>query len=357
MIGARVRQVRELLGWTQGELSERAGLTQGAVSLIETGRITPSSQTVAAIVGATGFGEAWLHRDGLIAFPEGTFRFRKKANASVRSGTRARRRLEVVFELVHELRQGLRLPPIRLPMNQPPAVREDIEVCAAEVREALGLAPSGPVAHLMRAAERAGVLFVGLPFEHEGHDGVSVWLDVDEIPMVGYKPNGVGDRQRLTVAHELGHLVLHSVKTGEHPEQDAFHFAGALLVPYEDAREALVTPLTLSTLTRLKSVWGVSIQALIQRAASLGLMGDDHRRSLYKQLSARGWRRQEPVEVGREDPKMFAKIITARFGPLPDLTTVAGNLGIPVFLLGELLGDSTRDGTPGQIIRLSSRLA
>jgi hypothetical protein len=53
-------------------------------------------------------------------------------------------------------------------------------------------------------------------------------------------------------------------------------------------------------LARIKERWGVSIKALGGRFRSLGVIDTDHARSLYKQISARGWNKIEPVEVGNE---------------------------------------------------------
>ena len=93
--------------------------------------------------------------------------------------------------------------------------------------------------------------------------------------MIVVAETAAGDRRRFSVAHELGHLVLHQFPQGAPRvlEQQADAFAEAFLLPEAAMREALVPPITLTTLADLKTRWGVSLQALIRRALTLELKG------------------------------------------------------------------------------------
>src|SRR3546814_5162466 len=69
---------------------------------------------------------------------------------------------------------------------------------------------------------------------------------VNEVPMIRVsRPNNhlPGDRQRFTVAHELGHILLHSTcpppESSEHArtiEKQAHRFAAAFLLPGDSYR-------------------------------------------------------------------------------------------------------------------------
>ena len=50
------------------------------------------------------------------------------------------------------------------------------------------------------------------------------------------------------------------------------------------------------------------------RCGQLGLIDPARKTSLFKQLSARGWRKNEPVRVHPESPALLAKLIEHRFG-------------------------------------------
>lgn len=59
----------------------------------------------------------------------------------------------------------------------------------------------------------------------------------------------------------------------------------------------------------LRRVWGVSIQALMRRARDLGYLSPEAYTRLYKQISARGWRRSEPNKIPVERPSLLAEAI------------------------------------------------
>jgi Zn-dependent peptidase ImmA (M78 family) len=67
-------------------------------------------------------------------------------------------------------------------------------------------------------------------------------------------------RQRFTIAHELGHLVLHAEGTDKDSEREADQFAGALLIPRAMLRDAVAeTP----DLNLLRRGFNVSREALL----------------------------------------------------------------------------------------------
>lgn len=156
------------------------------------------------------------------------------------------------------------------------------------------------------------------------HLGLS--LRVDDVPVIRVARTSVdaesavpGDRQRFTVAHEIGHLVLHaglgaplSASDASHRESEAHRFASAFLAPGDAVLHDLNSlggRVTLTTLTRLKEKWGLSIKAFVVRFRQLGVIDEDQARSLYKQISARKWNKVEPVVVGNESAVWLTKAL------------------------------------------------
>lgn len=153
----------------------------------------------------------------------------------------------------------------------------------------------------------AGCVVIEEDFGTARVDGLSQW--VEDCPVILINARVPTDRKRLTLAHELGHLVMHSEHMTASPEQEANAFAAEFLMPAEMIRPELRN-LTLGKLHDLKRSWMVSMQALIERAWNLKLLSASDRTRLYKQFGARGWRTREPVsdELPPELPRLAQEI-------------------------------------------------
>jgi Zn-dependent peptidase ImmA (M78 family)/transcriptional regulator with XRE-family HTH domain len=316
MINERVRHARLYLGWSQTKLAETVGISQPAISQIEkTGQV--ADETLAAIAQVTGFTPRWFQQGPLPDLPMGSLRFRKRATPA-RDDERVRANIRQALEIVDRFSATVDLPPVRLRASGAgEEIDSDaIEVKALEVREWLGVGPLDPIPSVVRAVERAGVVVMGSALEIERHDAVSFWSPDSLRPLICFSRVFSGDHKRLSVAHEAGHLVLHRYRhvTAVQAENEAFRFAAALLFPATVAHEEIDTPVTLRSLAYVKARWGISISALIRRCLDLGIISDERRTSLEKQLSARGWRKGEPVHVPDERPLLMAEIIKASIG-------------------------------------------
>jgi Zn-dependent peptidase ImmA (M78 family)/transcriptional regulator with XRE-family HTH domain len=345
--GERIRAIRSLLDISQVDLADRANVSQSLVSQVESGVKSATDELITAIAEATGTPVSFFDVTPL-NLPAGTLRWRRQATAR-RGDTK---RLEVLVEEAWRVSSTLldkaHVPPPSLPVSTGIVAGDDIEVLARDAREALGVGLDGPIPHLTRILERAGIPISPLvlpatsrdtPDEAKtvGHFGASLWPSVEEHAFIGYFPAAQGDRQRFTLAHELGHLVLHTKRRApENAEGEAHAFAAELLVPSHRLREAMETPVTLTDLCHLKARWGVSIQALIMRGAQLGLLDEARKTSLYKQLSARGWRTHEPVDVPPESPLLLAKLTQAAF-PQSSRRNIEAGVGLSYLVFRTLV--------------------
>jgi Zn-dependent peptidase ImmA (M78 family)/transcriptional regulator with XRE-family HTH domain len=345
MIGERVKHARDFCSLTQAALADLAGVPQSKISEIEVGRdAQPKRDVVACIARATGFPETFFYLGPLPDLPDGYFRKLKRGKIKVSRRVRAYARQLV--ELAQAAEKDMPLPPLRLSPTSDAETLADIEAVADGFRVAAGLGESDPIPNMTRAAERAGIVVAGLPGEIPDHYGFSAWPDfrIEGRPVIVYSQSDPGDRQRFTIAHELGHLLLHSPMrtdelTPDEAEREANKFAGALLVPHAAAMEALYPPLTLTTLAHTKATFGTSIAACAQRARDLGLIDERRFVSLRRQLTSRGWHRQEPVEVPQELP-VLTKRMLAVVSQGGSIRERAARANMPMFGFRALAGAS-----------------
>jgi Zn-dependent peptidase ImmA (M78 family) len=172
--------------------------------------------------------------------------------------------------------------------------------------------------NLIRPLERAGVSFIVLPPMESG-EAFSVWINQVEnkrqFPVIAYTVEKESvDRTRLSVAHELGHLTMHRSflrKAHAEIEEEAFAFSAEWLMPESAMRDVIHDPVTLTSLAKLKPIWGVSVAALIRRAFNLNLITQRQYHYLFQQLGNLGWKLREPetLDIPIEKPRLFRKMV------------------------------------------------
>jgi Zn-dependent peptidase ImmA (M78 family) len=189
------------------------------------------------------------------------------------------------------------------------ATLEDVERVALDLREAwdLGL---DPIDNLIEVLERQGIK-VGVIEGADDFDALTLWAN-DTIPVMVVKEGIPGDRQRLNLAHELGHIILEPADELDE-EKAAFRFAGAFLVPRPMARYELGEhrrELDVHELHLLKHKYGVSMQAWVYRAQDLGIISEYAARQLWIRFRGEGWREEEPGDqIPPETPERMKRLI------------------------------------------------
>ncbi len=311
MIAKRIRQARIAAGMTQDEVVEAlcamdVSLTKAGLSKYERGGSTPKPTVLRSLAEVLGVNTSYFLDEQEVKVEWLAFR---KASGL---GKKKQERVKILAEAQVDVFLGLRqaLDPAAERPNMPDRVKvtgpEDAEVAAESLRQHWRLGEQ-PIESVTATIEDCGGIVVESGGEEDLFDGLSGWAN-ESIPVVVVSWAVADDRRRFSLAHELGHLFMDVRDVDEKTEERLAHrFAAAFLVTASTARRELGEKrrrLDLRELASLKKKHGLSMQAWIFRAADLGIIERSHAKSLFTQMSMRGWRRVEPVDFeGEEQPR------------------------------------------------------
>lgn len=176
----------------------------------------------------------------------------------------------------------------------------------AELVRAQWRLPLGPVKSVIGAIESAGGIVLKYDLGSKKLDAQSYW-NTGLPPIFFVNKETPADRLRFTLAHEIGHIVMHRIPT-PNIEEEANEFASAFLMPRSEIVHEL-TPFSLQRAMSLKAVWKVSIAALIMRAYQLGAVTEFQKRRCFTYLSAAGYRTEEPILIPDEEPTIIRRLL------------------------------------------------
>lgn len=309
--GRRLTMARQLAGLRKVRLATLIGMSPASVTGWESGAKQPNRATVAKLALALRV-EPQFFAGGTPPCVEKPH-FRSLRSTPQVAQDEAEAYGQFVAEIAELLETVVEFPEVLLPELPvgPDEAGGSPEEAAREARDFFGVA-TGPIQHVVRLAERAGVAVV---FCKPGIAAIDAYsLHTGTRPVIVLNP--VKDdyyRQRFDVAHEIGHLIMHhdAEPGGKLAEEQANRFAAEFLMPAVEIRPHL--PATTAgrgwaKLAELKEHWGVSLAALLYRARTLGVMGDVTYRNAMVRMSQNGWRRAEPGRVSSlEAPSMLAR--------------------------------------------------
>ena len=311
MLGERLRRFRLARGMSLGNLEAAIdGLVSSqTLSKYEHGKLQPTAATLNQISSALGvksaqlWGEPPCHVEWIA--------FRKRARLGKREQERIQSFVAEEFEkrvqLQEQIYEGnaLEFPVLSVPVRN----LEDAEEAALVLRNTLNLGID-PIANLTGVLEDHCIHIIEVDAS-EAFDGISaVARDTDGnllAAAIATRSGVPGDRQRLNITHELGHLILDLHKDVD-PEKAAFRFGAAFLAPAEQLRRDVGEKrscIQRNELFYLKKRYGVSIQAILFRLRDLGIITDAYYKKWCIQINKFGWKKREPVDMPSEKPERF----------------------------------------------------
>ncbi len=305
IFGERLRDARVIQRLKAQVVAEGAQLTPDRYSRLENSLSTTMDSFKASLLAtAVGFPLNFLSAPPVTPVQRGSLLFRAKKAMTRGEEDQLVAWARLIGDLLYcSVLEHVRLPYLKIPRASGDATAID---AATMTRNVLGITRDEPIPHITRALERGGVYIASIDFSTEmhakNHDAFSTWVGPSiDWPLIVVRASSSWERTRLSVAHELGHLVMHHVRRDGDLELDAFSFAAEFVLPKQMLRDEWPHPPTLTTLMSLKRKWGISIAALIEHGYRNQLIDATQRVNLYKQMSNRRdrhtgerWRVQEP---------------------------------------------------------------
>lgn len=317
MFGERLHLARKASGLSMKKLADAVGVSANMIKKYEHNQSIPSSSIMLKLADVLSTRVEFFFRAEQVTL-EGV-EYRKKSSAPKRLLAQIEANVtdqaERWLELKH-LWANFPIPDYHLDMDLPSIQSfTDIELIAKQLRQywQLGL---NPIPNLIDTLESKGILVIVTEIDFDTHknafDGLQA--SINHMPVIVVAKHWTGDRQRFTLAHELGHLVLHGhLPDGMDEEKACNRFAGSFLLPEVGVIEHLGkrrSSLLIKELGYLKHEYGLSMCASLYRAKDVSVISETTFKSMMICFSQKGWRKQEPdKQYPTEQTYLFEQLV------------------------------------------------
>lgn len=301
---------RELRGATIMDLANALEVSRQAVSNWESGQRSPDFWTVKRLAAFLKIPYSLLVTEQQQLSEGNLTLFRSKVAVPKRLMTSYDHQLKIYGALVSELSQLVKFPDFILDsiISKDTTFKilseEYIEDTARKVRDHFGM-QDGPISNVTALLERAGIHVAFVEQSGTGINALTKEINGNFLVMLNIADQSAV-RIRFSLAHELGHILLHShysessYKSKEmhkRLEAEANMFASSLLMPREGFLLDVIRP-TFGGLLALKPHWKVAIQAMAVRLKQLCIIDNQQEVQIFKEISRKYSRKNEPYDFG-----------------------------------------------------------
>lgn len=294
---------REARGLTQKNLAEKLSISQSALSKIEFGISNLPVDLLPSLSEVLEYPEDFFYQNFEIF--RSISMHRKRLSLNQKSLNQIDASINIIRAHIMKLLQSFDIE-VRIPTIDPLELEfKDKSSVASELRQYWNVA-KGPIKNLTALLERNGIIVFPFDFGTKLVDGLSFGLD--GLPPIIFVNNKIsGDRYRFTLAHELGHILLHKYPK-ENMEEEANIFASEFLLPRNDIKYQLEY-LRIERLIELKIYWKVSMAAILLRAKQLGELNERQYRYFWINFGKLGYRLKEPIDIPIEESTLIKHLI------------------------------------------------
>ena len=306
---AMLTLARESHGWSQAELAARLGISQAVISKYENGILKMGEDDAVRFARVLEYTAELLFQTDQVYGMGSSFLFhRKRQSAPISLQRKIQARINILRMQVDRLLRGVEMDFLNsFDAVDAAELGHDPQQVAKLIRAAWRI-PIGPVGNVTTVIENAGGIVLKCSFETDLIDAAHFWLP-GMPPLFFVNRDLPGDRLRWTLAHEIGHAVLHRTYAGKDVEDEANLFAAEFLMPKDEIKRHLYD-LTLERAASLKPIWKVSIAALVRQAYRLGCITATKYKNLNVSLNAQGYKKNEPYPIAIEEPGILRQIVS-----------------------------------------------
>lgn len=304
--GKRLKEARLFNKLTITELAEKLNVTKQMISKYENEKSEPSFENSLQLNSILGYPREFFYSTDKYSIEnEGTF-FRSRLTATQKSKQPASIALKYSVIVRDFLEQYVEFPVLQ--NREEYEGMDDLEKIALKIRNSMDLGVK-PIHDIIEVAELMGFTVLNMDYQE---DKVDAFSSMNTINGNNYFVITTGDsgsfyRQQFSIAHEIGHWVLHQninpqeLDKDEYKtiEEEANKFASTLLLPKDSFGNELSSKIVdeIDTYYNLKRKWNVSMAAMIMRARDLNIISATQQTKLYKQMHYRKWRNPEPFDL------------------------------------------------------------
>jgi Zn-dependent peptidase ImmA (M78 family)/DNA-binding XRE family transcriptional regulator len=326
---SRISLARRRRAMTKKGLADAIGVTPNTIIRYEDGEIQPSEENLVKIARCLNFPKAFFDGGEVDEPRRDNASFRGMASKSARIMDAALASGALACMLDDWIGKSYNRPAPDIPDLR----RVDPYTAAMIVRQQWNLGEK-PIANMVHLLEGKGIRVFSLAENTKDVDAFSLWRD--DVPHIFLNRFKSAERSRFDAAHELCHLCCHkhgganAEHVGDNIEKDANAFAGAFLMPEIDVRAICKRPLySVNDLAGYKKRWRVSVAALNYRLHELNIISESKSVSNYVEMSRRGWLKEEPYGIAREQSALLQDIINDLLSLGITKTKIAAELHIP----------------------------
>lgn len=271
---------RELSNKLEGQVSPTA------IEKYEKGLMMPSSSALILLSKALGMKLDYFFRPFTVAIDTKKFEFRKSASMGVKKVESIKYMVCAEIEKYLEI-EGILGNMTTFTLDYSNILVEgddEAKLLARRLREDLNIG-SDAIVSAVELLESCGVKIIEIDHDDKFSGTCNT---AGTIPVIVINRNMTSERKRITIFHELGHLLMHCAE-GVDEEKMCNIFANEVLIPSDKFKSLLGASrhdISLVELQAIQREYGISVDALMAKAAQLNIITNNRYTSYYKKKNA-----------------------------------------------------------------------